>query len=425
VTLLGLFILRTILASSVVPPWQGPDEPGHFSLAYSMAMPAVGEEQIRHDVLESMVHQRFWAFYDDPPPSPLVPENAYGIGWGTLSQPLYYSVASTVLRLSRPSTLEAAYYRLRGFGVVLAVLTIAIGWAGTRLLFGAEIAAGAATIAALHPQFLLAALTVNADALLNVCGAVVWWQAARVLTGQRAHFSMALMFIAAFAALFTKRVGLVLLVLAMVVAARALLMSRSWRMNSRDALLMTIGVVVGVATVLATWSYFSDESRRLWLYWVQLFEGRRAADTASLSEGARFARMTVDYFWLIGGWLRFQPPDAWLWIARTLMVAGAAGALIELATSSRWRVPLSIAGLFVVAQTTAMLAAVFWLAPSAPQARYLFPVFVPITVLLYVGLKRLVPHRYQAHWPVALVTLLMLLDVTGFTTVHLPTYLPW
>ena len=43
-----------------------------------------------------------------------------------------------------------------------------------------------------------------------------------------------------------------------------------------------------------------------------------------------------------------------------------------------------------------MLATVFWLAPSAPQARYLFPVFVPITVLLYIGLRRMVPRRLRS-----------------------------
>jgi len=49
---------------------------------------------------------------------------------------------------------------------------------------------------------------------------------------------------------------------------------------------------------------------------------------------------------------------------------------------------------------------------------------VPITVLLYVGFRRLVPQRLEAQWPVALVVLLMMLDVTGFTTVHLRSYIP-
>jgi hypothetical protein len=134
--------------------------------------------------------------------------------------------------------------------------------------------------------------------------------------------------------------------------------------------------------------------------------------------------MTVDYFWLIAGWLRFQPPNAWLWVARVLIVAGLAGAVLQLITARTDRRSLSVTWMFVVAQLIAMLATVAWLAPSAPQARYLFPVFVPITVLLYVGLRRWVPPRYHAQWPAALVVLLLMLDVTGFTTVHLPSYIP-
>jgi len=423
-SLVALFICRAMLASAVVPPWQGPDEPGHFALAYGMARPTAEERAIRNGVLQSMVHHRWWAFYDDPPPSPLTPDNAYGIGWGTLSQPLYYSLASAVLRVTRPADLEAAYHHLREFGVVLAMLTLACGWTGTRLLFGAEIAAGATAIATLHPQFLLAAISVNADALLNLCGAFVWWQAARVLAGRRADFSTALMFVGAFAALFTKRVGLVLLLVAGIVAATSLFTRPSSRFRLRDAMLLTMVAAVGFGTMFATWSYFQEEARKLWLYWIQLFVIRRSSDATTMAEMARFLRMTIDYFWLIGGWLRFQPPDVWLWVARGLVVGGIAGAMVELVTSRTLSGRLWVACLFVVAQVSVMLAAVFWLAPSAPQARYLFPVFAPITVLIYVGLRRLVPQRYLAEWPAALVTVLLLLDVTGFTTVHMPTYLP-
>jgi hypothetical protein len=51
-------------------------------------------------------------------------------------------------------------------------------------------------------------------------------------------------------------------------------------------------------------------------------------------------------------------------------------------------------------------------------------VFVPITVLLYIGLRHFFPNRYRAQWSVVFVAVLMMLDVTGFATVHLPSYLP-
>jgi hypothetical protein len=134
--------------------------------------------------------------------------------------------------------------------------------------------------------------------------------------------------------------------------------------------------------------------------------------------------MTVDYFWLIGGWLRFQPPEPWLWAARTLVVGGMAGALLAWFEARPEDRRLWVPWIFVLAHVSAMLVVVFWTIPSAPQARYLFPVFAPITVLLYVGLRRVVPHALRARWPAWLVVALVVLDVTAFTAVHLPVYVP-
>ena len=423
--LLALFLCRAIIANAVVPPWQGPDEPGHFAVTYGLTRPTIMRVPIEAGVLRSMERHRWWALYDDLPPYPLDSFNrVYGVGGGNLAQPLYYSLGALALGLSRPVDLETAYYHLRFLGVLLAVVALGFGWAGTRLMFGPEVAVGALAIGALHPQFLLASISVNADALVNVWGALVWWQAARVLTGHRRALSVILMLVGAVAALFTKRIGMILVGVSLVVAVAPMLLNRTWRLQRREALLMTMVAAICVCMLVVMGVLFREPVSVLWAYWRDAFTPRTSLADATGSEALRFARMTVDYFWLIAGWLRFQPPASWLWVARILIVAGLVGALIQLITARTGRLGLSLAWLFVIAQLVAMLATVFWLAPSAPQARYLFPVFVPITALLYVGLGRLVPPNYQSQWPVALVAVLLILDVTGFTTVDLQSYIP-
>jgi hypothetical protein len=426
--LLAVFICRAVLASALVPPWQGPDEPGHFTTTYDLTLAPPARMHLQADVLQSMVRNRFWALDEDLPPDPL-PQTfdqlfEASLGLGNLAQPLYYSLGAIGLRLSRPADLETAYYHLRVLGVLLTVAALGLGWAGTRLMFGPEIAVGALAIGALHPQFLLASLNVNADALVNFWGAFVWWQAARVMTGHRRAQSIILMLVGAVAAIFTKRIGIILLGVGLIVAVASMPVHRTWRVTRRDVVLVSAVAALGAGTLMVIAGAFREQVALLWVYWRDAFTPRTSLADATGSEAFRFGRMTVDYFWLIAGWLRFQPPTSWLWVARLLIIGGIAGAVIELITGRTPRAPLAIAWLFVFAQLAAMLATVFWLAPSAPQARYLFPVFVPITVLLYVGLRRLVPQRYDAQWPVALVTLLLLLDVTGFTTVHMPAYLP-
>jgi len=423
--LLAVFLCRAALASAIVPPWQGPDEPTHFTLTYGLTVPTAMHQRMEAGVLQSMVRHGWWDLYEDPPPDPLPSSLSllFGIGPGTLAQPLYYVLGSAFLRVSRPSDVDSAYRHLRYFSIGLAVLAMAFGWAGSRLLFGSEVAAGAAAVAALHPQFLLTAISVNSDALLNVCGGFVWWQAARVMTGRRRAFSIALMVVGAAAAVLTKRLGAVLLVIAVAIAVASFAGHRRWRPAWRDLARTAAVAAVGLVALAAVRTLFAEEFGILVRLWTNALIIRRPLDSTTVPEIFRFLRMTVDYFWLIGGWLRFQPPGWWLWIARVLIVGGMAGAVAALMSSGTDRRSMAIAWLFVAVQVMAMLFAVFWTIPSAPQARYLFPVFAPITVLLYVGLKRAVPATFHRQWPIALVLVLATLDITGFTTVHIPTYL--
>ena len=423
--LLALFVSRAVIADATVPPWQGPDEPGHFALAYGLTMPLASQSSIEGAVLQSMVRHGWWDLYEDPPPADLTNFGfVAGIGVGTLAQPLYYSLAAAALKVSRPDGLEAAYVHLRWFSVLLGIATLALGWAGSRLLFGPEIAAGAAAIGALHPQFLLGAIAVNADALLYVCGALVWWQAARVITAHRPGFSAVMMVLAAVAALLTKRIGMVLVGVACVVGMAALVVDRARRVTRRNVMFVAVSGLVGASALLAADRLFTGQFQTWTSLWMDALTIRRPLEDASVGEAFTFVRMAVDYFWLIAGWLRFQPPPLWLWTARMLVLIGVAGAAIVTVEWRTKRDGLWMAWLFVVAHVMAMFFVVFWTIPSAPQARYLFPAFAPITVLLYIGLRRAIPLAVRQHSLAGLVVVLALMDITGFATVHVPTYIP-
>jgi hypothetical protein len=410
------------MAHVIVPPYQAPDEPGQFAQAYGLSMPASMQPRIDQDVLRSMVRHGWFDFYEDPPPDPLPEsyEDIPGMSAGLLIQPLYYGLAAVSLWVSQPADLESAYVHLRVLSVLLSITTLIIGWAGSRLLLGEEIALGATTIAVLHPQFLLASISVNADALLNVFGAFVWWQAARVVTRHRRSMSIALMVIGGVAAMFTKRVGMVLIGIALVVACASSLVNRNWRVTSKH---VAVAAAVAVVAVLVWASGLVGVIlNALPPHWSQPFRIVRLPENTAFAEAINFARMTLDYFWLIGGWLRFQPPATWLWVARIAVLGGLIGAVVVLIESRALRPRLFLAWLFVVAQLAAMFVGAFLTVRVAPQARYLFPAFIPITVVLYVGLKRTVPLDLRRYLPALILAVLVLLDVTGFTTVHIPTY---
>ena len=105
-------------------------------------------------------------------------------------------------------------------------------------------------------------------------------------------------------------------------------------------------------------------------------------------------------------------------------MVGFLGAAALIARSPGLRRPMAIAWLFVVVQVATVIGWGFFTLAS-PQGRYLFPVIAPATALLWMGLTYATPARLRPYAAPALVSLLAVLDVTGFTTVMVPAYLPW
>src|SRR5688572_18623894 len=86
--LLVVFLCRAAVAHAIVPPWQGPDEPGHFSRAYQVGVPFKLQSVADAEILQSMVRHGWWALYEDPPPEQLNSfYDVYGLGIGTLAYP--------------------------------------------------------------------------------------------------------------------------------------------------------------------------------------------------------------------------------------------------------------------------------------------------------------------------------------------------
>jgi hypothetical protein len=430
-SLLTLFLCRAVLASVVVPPWQGPDEPVHFVLAQLLSVADDSPEPMRpkleRQVLESMGTHRWWEPYGGRTPDPLprsFSEAAARIGTGVYFQPLYYGVAAPVLRVARPMSLESAYWRLRALSIALSIVTLALAWAGTRLLFGPAVATGATSIAVLNPQFMLTVISVNPDALLIVLGAFMWWQVARVVRGHRPGMSLILVVVAAAAALLTKRSALPLGAVAVVVVAASMFTRQTVRITRRSVLLALTALGVCGTILVAGWYAFEGPTRELGMFWRNALIIRRPLDDTLLPQALEYARISIDYVWLVGGWLRFPAPEPWLWVARFLTVVGLTGAAILLIRSPMLRRPLSIAWLFVILQAVTVIGWGFW-SRASPQGRYMFPIIAPATALLWLGLTHATPARVRPYADPVLILILAVMDVTGFTTVLIPAYLPW
>ena len=443
VCVLTLFICRAVVASHIVSPWQGADEPNHFALSKVLTTPiaewkfnfrkvppveSVKAAEVERQVLQSMARHGWWEAYDLPTPDPLPTDftqvnTTPDLGIGTYDQPLFYGLAAAVLRITQPPDIEAEYHQLRMLCVALAVAALGFGWAGTRLLFGSLTAIGSTAVAAMNPQFLLTALSVNPDALVALFGAVIWWQVACVAQSRRKAFSAAIVLVTVVAALLTKRSALplapagVLALVMTVVAQGGVIKVRRTLVMAASAVVLAVGVLFLARLMLSDGS-LAD----LLKFWSTALTYRRPADETTLAAFMRIVPISIDHAWLAAGLARFRPSETWLLVVRVLTVAGFVGAVGLMVSRSEARRELCLAWLFVALQ----LAGVYLTAYRniiVPDGRLLFPVLVPACVLLWVGVTWAVPTQLRRHAPLLIVGLAAALDVTGFTLVLAPAYL--
>jgi hypothetical protein len=269
-----------------------------------------------------------------------------------------------------------------------------------------------------HPQFLLTSLTVNPDALINLCGAFVWWQTAILYRtgGWRGGLAAVLMVGAAAIAVFSKRNGVPLIVISLLVIASDLSV-RMYR-RSRWSLIVAVCLVIAVPLYMLASSRLSLSSVTPWLGSIRV---TRSLSSVTFDSVLGFLREAVNSIWLIAGWLLFRAPQIWYAVAYVLTMAGLVGACVALVRQRDERRPLSVAWVFVVVQTLSMWIVAF-MGHSHPQGRYLFAAAIPMAVLLSVGLFQLSPAYLRRYAPAAIVATVAILDLTGLVFVLLPAY---
>jgi hypothetical protein len=287
------------------------------------------------------------------------------------------------------------------------------------------VAFGATAIAVLHPQFLLAALTVNPDALLILLGAALWWLLARIIAHQRPVLSAGLLIIVAVAAVVTKRNSVPIVAAALAVAVATVAWSRGARLSRTTVAAMAAAGVVALTAVAWVWfGGMAGIGEYLILFFRDALRTRRPIDSITLRQVVDYAVLSIDYVWLVAGWLRFDPPDPWLWIVRTATIVGFGGALALTIRSAGLRAPMTVAWTLLLVHGGVLFAWGF-LTLASPQARYVFPVLAPATALLFLGWTTLMRRVAAAQTVAVILAVLAMLDATSFALVLVPAYLPW
>jgi hypothetical protein len=419
----------------LIPAWQQPDEHAQVAIveAYRERWIGVRTEDPGREgaILQSLADHDWWRHYSgEPAPAP-APQRFARIGGdqsvggarntlganptSTDYPPLYYGTISGALAILPRLTVLEELWVMRGLSAVLGIVTLWVVWMGAREAAG-EI--GGVTIAAalaLHPQFAVVSTTASPDGLINLAGAVLWWQAMRALRPSARWWPLAGVWIAAIAGTAADRMGLPLLIAAAVITAALVLRGlRGWR---------AAVLAAGGAAMLAVSLWLANHLWRTFdsAVWQQLLP-------ISSARTWEFATSFVMYlyrsWWFTLGWMRYPPPGWWLALTMVLTGVAAAG-MLRVALDSRdgggTRLRIALAGAVAGVQ----LAAIYWVyfrLAVAPQGRHLFPVMAPMLLLMWMGSQAAVPRAYRGRAALALVLLFAMLDLSAWALVGMPSY---
>jgi hypothetical protein len=380
------FIIR-IAYAIVAPPFQAPDEYSHFSYAKyvydARKLPIQSSPAVKPEELE--FHQ----------------------------PPLYYIVAaplipSTDLFAARPLS------ALRFINILFSMMTVAVAYyfASSVLKWNEFSVALVCAVFALLPTYSYLSATMRNGTLATFFATLGFYLCARAVLDEKQQQEARWAWIGAVAGLaILSKLSAIGFVFA--TAVTLVVTSSDWRSSMRRAGWFGLGAlstagwwflrnlwVYGHVFAIVEHGYDFDRSPVSWAH------EKQSAITIFKTFWAVFGRINEHYF-----------PDIYrfFWWFAGLAVLGIVIRYAVYRGRDLPGIPAKLMGFFVVAIAASLMATMYYAHNyNSDQGRYMFPVLIPITAFLVVGLNTFVPVRHHR-----LVLDAVLFSFAGINTVVL------
>ncbi len=418
--LLALALARGLVYASFVPPWQAPDEPAHFERAKAALAADDWAATSRTgpywyaELPRSMLTFAVYDFLDTPRKYysphdyinrhvPLYQEGYQGL-YG--SQPTYALIGWPLLWAGHQDmTLQMYLVRLNT--VLMNVGIILLAWLTVRLIFPRDkfLQVGVPALILFNPQHTHLLSTINNGNLAELLSTAALYFMVRTIIKGFSWLNLVAILIFMIMAMWTKATAF-FLPFALAVAALFYLWQyrRYWRW-ALSASLISAGVLY----------YFAPERLRRLLVsaWQLIIAGDFYLDPIVPKDLFRS-------FWAMPGWTIFYIHPLWYQIIGGLCLLAIAG-LVWLtvqkwplrraeAFQSRWQAVAMLA----VAALTAIGILLTWEGLNssivARQGRSIYPVMVPVTLLLALGWRQFIPRDWRGVSLAAMLSAFFLFD---------------
>lgn len=423
--LLSLALVRGLIYLSVIPPWQSPDETGHFEYAWLVAhlgrLPTASDLSVsfERELLGSLYEWRYGEFITRPLPEQMparlgdLPQHILVRTSRTAPErfSLSYLWMALLIWPVRHQDLVVQLYTARLASVLLQLGIIWLAWRTLEQVYPARAGPVAAMTALIVfiPQhtFINAAAGDGPMAELMACLVLYGW--VRVFCRGWTLWEAVWIPLCTLAGIWSKGTALFLLPLNAALMVWWLFRWRKWTWRSTILVAAGIAALVPLSWLLArSWSGAEAVN-----YLRTALEPNTATwtDPRGLTLGDALLA-SFESFWAYFGWMAVPASSRWQGVILVLSAAAALGWVLKSQKeASSWAV-LMMVGAFGTA-----LAIFVWtmlLFPSEGyyqfQGRYLFPVVIPIAFLLVRGWMRVFAGQHSLVWVGAGVTLVVLFD---------------
>jgi hypothetical protein len=439
VFLLALALVRGLIYAAIIPPWQAPDENGHFEYAWLVAhlgrrpTPQDVSPVFERELIDSLYKWRFGQRDGTPLPEPKPSRlndlsEAYGVvrsrvavlgGEGRFS--LAYLWAALFIWPFRDQDLVVQLYAVRLASVIIGMGIVWLAWRIFRELMPQRqwLVVSMTAFVVFLPQHTFINAIVGDGPLAELAACVVFYGWLRLFRGGARPGNVSAVVGGTLVGMWAKNTAAFLLPLD-VLALAFLLLTRSRDVIRRKwwlylglglASLALLGWIILQTTVGQT---VLDRLQGWW----------SAPGVYSFSEQQRpLDRVLIETyqsFWGLFGWMNVYAKNGWYTAVYILTGLAIVGLILPL--GRRWSVPLYakllLGTAFLLALGIWVAAVLFTFSGSGlSQGRYLFPVTVPFAFFIVGGWARWIPKGWQPYFAPAVVLLLATLDAFAISAI--------
>jgi len=470
--ILLLVFVRSLLFSSIIPPWLGPDETGHFEyVALIHALQRFPAPQPATEIIpeltreinasaEKLRYEQFfdlWRHFGIRSLSEREPPILVGPREAGYQRPLFYLLLTPIYGLVAKQDILIRYFTLAAASGLLAAFTVWMAVKTAVAIFPRSlfIQALTALIIAFWPTQVMIASRINNDNLATATAALTMW--VMVTTIQRGLSWKSGLGLALCALLAVLAKGSTVFLTPLIVFAVLLGALQRWggltpARNRALLRMMVIGAVAGgvVILIVLIWPAASrwlmsiietavwPSRSRNWILsaLAVLAEQPIFTPTRLNANFAEFLRLLM-LFWFPYGWRGWLPTD-WLnsaaWVfAVALWFAGVAWLGIGVAARRLAQGRVTVAAARLWALSLLVLAIPLAFLPLLTRmvidpfshwwnGRVLMTLLVPASIFLAFGLRSITPATVRVHTWHTVAALLFLVDMFCLGFIILPGY---